>query len=242
MKLFVGLGNPGAKYARHRHNVGFMALDRIAARHDFGSWRRRFQGETAEARLGGERVVLLKPTTYMNDSGQSVGEAQRFLKIPLDNIYVFHDEIDLAPGKLKVKTGGGNAGHNGLRSISAHIGNDYQRVRIGVGHPGVKDAVAHYVLRDFAKAEHAWLDPLLDAMAAAAPFLAKGDSARFLSQVALEMRAEEAETKTPREAARREEKPRAKAPHPAGERAGKRAGALAENLKKWIAGRGGRSK
>jgi peptidyl-tRNA hydrolase, PTH1 family len=239
MKLFVGLGNPGAKYARHRHNVGFMALDRIVERHDFGSWRRRFQGETAEASLGGERVVLLKPTTYMNDSGQSVGEAQRFLKIPLEDVYVFHDEIDLAPGKVKVKTGGGNAGHNGLRSISAHIGNEYQRVRIGVGHPGVKDAVAHYVLHDFAKVEYQWLDPLLDAMAAAVPFLAKGDAARFLSQVALKLRAEEPSKEPQPEKARKEPEPRAKKPHPAGERVGKRAGALAENLKKWLAGRGG---
>ncbi len=239
MKLFVGLGNPGAKYAGHRHNVGFMALERIAARHDFGSWRKRFQAETAETDIGGERIVLLKPQTYMNESGQSVGEACRFLKIPVEDVYVFHDEIDLAPGKLKVKTGGGNAGHNGLRSISAHIGNEYQRVRIGVGHPGVKDAVAHYVLHDFAKAEYEWLDPMLDAMAIAAPFLAKGDSARFLSQVALEMRGDEPEKKPPREPARTEEKPRARAPHPAGERAGKRATALADNLKKWLAGRDG---
>ncbi len=239
MKLFVGLGNPGAKYARHRHNVGYMALDRIAERHDFGSWRRRFQGETAEASLDGERVVLLKPTTYMNDSGQSVGEAQRFHKIPLDDVYVFHDEIDLAPGKVKVKTGGGNAGHNGLRSISAHIGNDYQRVRIGVGHPGVKDAVAHYVLHDFAKVEYDWLEPLLDALAASAGFLARGDSARFLSHVALELRAEEPPKEPRPERARKEPEPRAKKPHPAGERVAKRAGALAENLKKWLAGRGG---
>jgi len=239
MKLFVGLGNPGAKYARQRHNVGFMALESIAARHDFGSWRRRFQGETAEASLDGERVVLLKPTTYMNDSGQSVGEAQRFLKIPLDDVYVFHDEIDLAPGKVKVKTGGGNAGHNGLRSISAHIGNEYQRVRIGVGHPGVKDAVAHYVLHDFAKVEYQWLEPLLDAIAATAPYLARGDSARFLSQVALELRAEEPAKRALPERARKSAAPRAKTPHPAGERVGKRAGALAENLKKWLAGRGG---
>jgi PTH1 family peptidyl-tRNA hydrolase len=167
-----------------------------------------------------------------------VGEAQRFLKIALDDVYVFHDEIDLAPGKLKVKTGGGNAGHNGLRSISAHIGNDYQRVRIGVGHPGVKDAVAHYVLHDFAKAEYQWLDPLLDAMAASAPFLAKGDAARFLSQVALSLRNEEPVKAMP--AAHKETEPRAKTAHPAGERAGKRAGALAENLKKWLAGRGGK--
>lgn len=235
MKLFVGLGNPGAQYARHRHNVGYVALDRIAAAHSLGAWRKRFQGETAEGTLGGARVVLLKPTTYMNDSGRAVGEAARFLKIPLEDIYVFHDEIDLAPGKLKVKVGGGNAGHNGLRSITAHMGNDYSRVRIGVGHPGVKDAVAHYVLHDFAKAEYAWLDPLLEAVAEAAPYLAKGDAARFLSQVALKTRAEDASE---------DRAPSPKAPvrtpaasHPAGERAAKRAGALAENLKKWLAGR-----
>jgi PTH1 family peptidyl-tRNA hydrolase len=236
MKLFVGLGNPGAQYARHRHNVGFVALDRIAAAHNLGPWRKRFQGETAEGTLGGERVVLLKPTTYMNDSGRSVGEAARFLKIPVEDIYVFHDEIDLAPAKLKVKAGGGNAGHNGLRSLTAHLGNEYNRVRIGVGHPGAKDAVAHYVLRDFAKVEYAWLDPLLDAMADAAPFLAKGDSARFLSQVALKTRdtddaPEEPEPPPPKKAARSASK------HPAGERASKRVGALAENLKKWLAGR-----
>ncbi|MEI9901417.1 MAG: aminoacyl-tRNA hydrolase [Hyphomicrobium sp.] len=235
MKLFVGLGNPGGEYARHRHNVGFMALDKIAAAHGFGAWRKRFQGETAEGSIGGERVVLLKPTTYMNESGRAVGEAARFLKIPLEDIYVFHDEIDLAPAKLKVKAGGGNAGHNGLRSITAHLGNDYTRVRIGVGHPGSKDAVAHYVLRDFAKAEYAWLDPMLDAIADAAPFLAKGDSARFLSQVALKTRDdEEPEAEAPPPKA----KPAPRNPHPAGERQGKRASALAENLKKWLAGRG----
>jgi PTH1 family peptidyl-tRNA hydrolase len=238
MKLFVGLGNPGAQYARHRHNVGYVALERIAAAQGFGPWRKRFSGETAEGTLGGERVVLLKPTTYMNDSGRSVGEAARFLKIPIEDIYVFHDEIDLAPAKLKVKAGGGNAGHNGLRSLTAHMGNDYNRVRIGVGHPGSKDAVAHYVLRDFAKVEYGWLDPLIDAMADAAPFLAKGDSARFLSQVALKSRdagevMEEREPSPPKKA----ERPRS-ASHPAGERAAKRAGALAENLKKWLAGRG----
>lgn len=235
MKLFVGLGNPGAQYARHRHNVGFMALDRIVDAHNLGSWRKRFQGETAEGTLGGERVVLLKPTTYMNDSGRSVGEAARFLKIDVGDIYVFHDEIDLAPGKLKVKSGGGNAGHNGLRSVTAHMGNDYHRVRIGVGHPGAKDAVAYYVLRDFAKVEYAWLDPLLDAMAEAAPFLAKGDSARFLSQVALKTREDDAAEEPEPPAEKPARAPRS--PHPAGERAAKRAGALAENLKKWLAGR-----
>jgi PTH1 family peptidyl-tRNA hydrolase len=236
MKLFVGLGNPGTEYARQRHNVGFMALDKIAEAHGFGAWRRRFQGETAEGTIGGERVVLLKPMTYMNESGRSVGEAARFLKIPVEDIYVFHDEIDLAPAKLKVKTGGGNAGHNGLRSITAHMGNEYHRVRIGVGHPGAKDAVAHYVLHDFAKVEYAWLDPMLDAMAYAAPFLAKGDGSRFLSQVALKTRDEdepEAEAAPPPKP-----KPAPRNPHPAGERQSKRATALADNLKKWLAGRG----
>lgn len=239
MKLFVGLGNPGAKYARHRHNVGFMALDRIAERHDAGPWRRRFQGETAEVRLGNQRVMLLKPSTYMNESGQSVGEAQRFLKIPVEDVYVFHDEIDLAPSKLKVKAGGGNAGHNGLRSVSAHIGNEYNRVRIGVGHPGSKDAVAHYVLHDFAKVEYEWLEPLLDAMSDSARFLAQGDSSRFLSHVASTMRALETgeEDEAPEPPAPKKEPKRAAKPHPAGERAAKRAGALAENLKKWLAGR-----
>jgi PTH1 family peptidyl-tRNA hydrolase len=235
MKLFVGLGNPGGEYARHRHNVGFMALDRIADTHKLGPWRKRFQGEAAEGSIGGERVVLLKPMTYMNESGRAVGEAARFLKIPPDDIYVFHDEIDLAPTKLKAKLGGGNAGHNGLRSITAHLGNEYNRVRIGVGHPGSKDAVAHYVLRDFAKAEYSWLDPMLDAMADAAPYLAKGDSARFLSHVALKTREDgEPEPDAPPPKA----KPAPRNPHPSGERQGKRASALAENLKKWLAGRG----
>ena len=239
MKLFVGLGNPGEKYARHRHNVGFMAIDRIASRHDAGPWRRRFQGVTTEGSLAGKRVLLLKPATYMNDSGQSVGEALRFLKISTDDVYVFHDEIDLAPGKVKVKAGGGNAGHNGLRSITAHIGNDYNRVRIGVGHPGVKEAVPHYVLHDFAKVEYQWLEPLLDAMAESARFLAQGDSARFLSHTASALRAIETAEEDEDEPPPRKAPPK-RTPHPAGERMGKRAGALADNLKKWLAGRGGK--
>ena len=165
MKLFVGLGNPGDKYARNRHNVGFMAVERIAAAHGFSPWRRKFQGEVAEGTIAGERVLLLKPMTYMNESGRSVGEAARFLKIDLADIVVFHDELDLQPGKVRVKTGGGNAGHNGLKSITAHVGNDYVRVRIGIGHPGSKDAVVPYVLNDFAKADRAWLNPLLAAIA-----------------------------------------------------------------------------
>ncbi len=236
MKLFVGLGNPGAKYARNRHNVGFMAVETIAERHGLGPWRRRFHGEATEGTLSGERVLLLKPTTYMNDSGRSVGEAQRFLKIPLEDIYVFHDEIDLAPGKLKVKTGGGNAGHNGLRSISAHSGNDYNRVRIGVGHPGVREAVAHYVLHDFAKVEYEWLEPMLDAMAAFAPFLAKGDAARFLSQVALKLRESDDSaskaTSEPSDARKSSERPPAS-------KLGKGQGSLADSLKKWLMGKPG---
>ena len=187
MKLFVGLGNPGDEYARNRHNVGFMCVDRIAAAHGFSPWKKKFQGFACEGEIAGERVLLLKPQTYMNESGRSVGEAARFLKIAEGDIVVFYDEIDLTPGKLKVKTGGGNAGHNGLRSISAHLDNDYVRVRIGVGHPGNKELVARWVLNDFAKADGEWLDPLLDAIAKSAGRIAKGDQARFMTDVAREL-------------------------------------------------------
>ncbi len=187
MKLFVGLGNPGAKYAGHRHNIGFMAVDRIAEGHGFGPWRLRFQGLTSEGALGGEKVLLLKPQTYMNESGRSVGEAMRFLKLAADDVTVFHDEIDLAPAKLKVKTGGGHAGHNGLRSLHAHIGDAYHRVRMGVGHPGHKDAVPGYVLHDFAKADQGWLDDMLRGIEDGAPDLARGDAAAFQNKVALRL-------------------------------------------------------
>ncbi|WP_210526521.1 aminoacyl-tRNA hydrolase [Rubellimicrobium arenae] len=187
MKLFVGLGNPGAQYARHRHNIGFMAVDRIAEGHGFGPWRSRFQGQTSEGVLAGEKVLLLKPQTYMNDSGRSVGEAMRFLKIALPDVVVFHDEIDLAPARLKVKTGGGHAGHNGLRSLHAHVGDAYHRVRMGVGHPGHKDAVPGYVLHDFAKAEQGWLDDMLRGIEDGAPALAQGDWATFQNKVALRL-------------------------------------------------------
>jgi PTH1 family peptidyl-tRNA hydrolase len=242
MKLFVGLGNPGSSYARHRHNVGFMALDRIAERHGFAPWKKRFHGLVTDGPIGGRRVLLLKPQTYMNDSGQAVGEAQRYLKISEEDIYVFHDEIDLAPAKLKVKVGGGNAGHNGLRSISAHIGNEYARVRIGVGHPGSKDLVSHYVLHDFAKADADWLDPMLDAMADAAGRLAAGDSARFLTDVARALQADKGSDKNEQKSGDKPaaitSAPRATAPvaHPAGERQSKRGNALTENLKKWLRG------
>jgi PTH1 family peptidyl-tRNA hydrolase len=192
MKLLVGLGNPGKDYARHRHNVGFMALERIAERHGLGPWKKRHRALVAEGQIGGSRVMLLMPQTYMNESGQAVGEAQRYLKIPEGDIVVLHDEIDLAPGKLKIKVGGGNAGHNGLRSISAHVGNAYARVRIGVGHPGSKDAVIGYVLHDFAKADQVWLEPMLDAIAEAAGRLAAGDDARFLTDVARRLQGPEA--------------------------------------------------
>ncbi|MCP1167546.1 aminoacyl-tRNA hydrolase [Limimaricola litoreus] len=187
MKLFVGLGNPGGKYAQNRHNIGFMAVDRIAADHGFSPWRAKFQGEIAEGRLGSEKVLLLKPMTFMNLSGQSVGEAARFHKLDSTDICVFHDEIDLAPGRLKTKAGGGHAGHNGLRSIHQHLGPHYDRVRMGVGHPGHKDAVPGYVLKDFAKADEAWLDDMLRGISDGAASLAAGDDARFLNAVALRL-------------------------------------------------------
>ncbi len=171
MLLIVGLGNPGAQYAGHRHNVGAMAVDAIYSRHTFSPWRTRFHAEIAEGHLGGDKAVLMKPTTFMNESGQAVGEALRFFKIEPADVVVIHDELDLAPGKTRVKTGGGAAGHNGLRSVTAHIGNDYRRVRIGVGHPGHKDLVHGHVLHDFAKADREWLDPLLSAIAANADLL-----------------------------------------------------------------------
>ncbi|SLN24130.1 aminoacyl-tRNA hydrolase [Roseisalinus antarcticus] len=187
MKLFVGLGNPGPKYARTRHNIGFMAVDRIAADHGFPAFRSKFQGEVAEGRIGSDRIVLLKPMTFMNLSGQSVGEAMRFYKLEPTDITVFHDEIDLAPGKLRAKAGGGHAGHNGLRSIHQHIGPHYDRIRLGVGHPGRKEAVPGYVLHDFAKADEDWLDDLLRGIGDGAPALAAGDAPRFLNAVSLRL-------------------------------------------------------
>ncbi|MFG6517817.1 aminoacyl-tRNA hydrolase [Sulfitobacter sp. 1A13496] len=185
MKLIVGLGNPGAKYARNRHNIGFMALDRIAEDHGFSAWKGKFQGSVSEGRFGSDRAVLLKPETFMNNSGQSVQAAMKFYKIDPADVVVFHDELDLAPGKVKCKTGGGHAGHNGLRSIHAHIGADYDRVRMGIGHPGHKDAVAGYVLRDFPKADEGWLDDVLRGVSDGAADLARGDTGRFMNAVAL---------------------------------------------------------
>mgnify|MGYP001259448908 CR=1 FL=1 len=184
MQLFVGLGNPGSQYAGNRHNIGFMAVDRIAEVYGFGPWRSRFKGLTAEGVINGEKVLLLKPQTYMNLSGESVAEAMRFYKLPLEALLVFHDELDVAPGKLKMKVGGGAAGHNGLRSIDSHLGPDYRRARLGIGHPGSKERVHGWVLGDFAKADQPWLEAFLDAIAREAGWLAKGNDARFASSVA----------------------------------------------------------
>jgi peptidyl-tRNA hydrolase, PTH1 family len=189
MRLFVGLGNPGAKYGGNRHNIGFMAVDEIARRHGFAPWRRRFQGETAEGTLDGERVVLLRPSTFMNDSGRAVQEAANFFKLSVGDITVFQDELELPPGKVRVKVGGGIAGHNGLRSISQHIGNDYRRVRLGIGHPGVKELVHGYVLSDFAKDERPWVEALREAIADNAGLLATGRDSTFQNKVHLAMQA-----------------------------------------------------
>lgn len=185
MQLFVGLGNPGTKYSGNRHNIGFMALDRLAEDHGFSPWRSKFQASLCEGRLGREKIILLKPETFMNLSGQSVGEAMRFFKLGVADITVLHDELDLAPGKCRVKQGGGHAGHNGLRSIHSHIGADYARVRLGIGHPGHKDAVSGYVLRDFAKADQDWLDDLMRGISDGAAHLAAGDAGKFMNAVAL---------------------------------------------------------
>jgi peptidyl-tRNA hydrolase, PTH1 family len=231
MKLFVGLGNPGAQYAFNRHNVGFMAADAIAGAHDFPAWRKRFSSLVTEGRLGREQVLMLKPQTYMNESGRAVGEAFRFYKLDLDDVVVFHDEIDLAPGKVRVKTGGGVAGHNGLKSLSAHIGNDYARVRIGVGHPGHKDLVSGYVLHDFTKADYDWLEPLIGAIAAEAPHLADGAYDKFQSLIAHRVQTEEAEEQAPRaKTPAKRKKPQAeKKSEPAAAQ-----GTLAEKLRRWF--------
>ena len=200
MKLIVGLGNPGAKYARNRHNIGFMALDEIAAAHGFSPWRGKFQGQVSEGRVGAEKVILLKPETFMNLSGQSVGEAMRYLKLTPADVIVFHDEIDLAPAKIRCKTGGGHAGHNGLRSIHAHIGADYARVRVGVGHPGHKDAVPGYVLRDFAKADADWLDDALRGISDGTVYLVEGDAAKFLNAIGLRLTPARSSTTVPKPA------------------------------------------
>jgi PTH1 family peptidyl-tRNA hydrolase len=187
MLLFVGLGNPGPQYAGNRHNIGFMAVERIARRHDIVPFRRKFQGVAVEGTIAGEKLLLLLPGTYMNESGRAVQEAARFYKIEPAAVIVFHDEVELPPGKVRVKIGGGNAGHNGLRSISAHIGNDYRRVRMGVGHPGDKNLMERYVLQDFAKDEWPWVEALCDVVADSAALLVEGQDSTFQNKVHLAM-------------------------------------------------------
>jgi PTH1 family peptidyl-tRNA hydrolase len=185
MLLLVGLGNPGLKYAANRHNIGFVAIDAIARRHGFAVWRGKFQSAIAEGMLAGTKVLALKPQTYMNDSGRAVGEAARFFQIPPDHVVVLHDELDLPLGKVRAKTGGGHAGHNGLRSIEAHIGPDFHRIRLGIGHPGEKSLVHHYVLDDFSKAELALAEDLVQAVAAEADLIGKGDFATLQNRIHL---------------------------------------------------------
>jgi PTH1 family peptidyl-tRNA hydrolase len=186
MKLWVGLGNPGPEHARQRHNIGFMALEAIAARHRFSPWRSRFRGQVCEGTIAGQKILALKPETYMNESGTAVQPAAFFYKLKPEAITAFHDELDLGPGKLRVKRAGGAAGHNGLRSIDRQLGaQDYWRVRLGIGHPGQKERVTGHVLGDFAKGDREWLDPLLDAVAEAAPLLAEGRTEEFMTRVAL---------------------------------------------------------
>lgn len=227
MHLLVGLGNPGRQYAGHRHNIGAMAADAIARRHGFPAYKSKFEGLVADGTIDGERVLLLKPETYMNRSGDSIAAAMRFYKLPVENVIVFYDELDLAPGKVRVKTGGGTGGHNGLRSIDPQIGNGYHRVRLGIGHPGHKELVKRHVLSDFAKADYAWLDPLLDAVAENAGLLVTGDTANFMNRMALAINGE-------KPAARREEAPQ---PAPRSEKpADDASGPMAGMLKKLFGG------
>ncbi len=191
MLLFVGLGNPGQDYVRNRHNIGFMAIDEIVRRHAFGAGRRKFQGVMAEGALADQKVVALKPATYMNDSGRSVGEAMRFYGMEPGAVFVFHDELDLLAGKVRVKTGGGTAGHNGIRSVGAHIGNDFHRVRLGIGHPGERDRVYRHVLGDFAKSDAAWVVPMLEAIGEHAALLATGQAASFQNKIHLALNPED---------------------------------------------------
>ena len=183
MLLLVGLGNPGPTYAENRHNIGFMAIDAIARRHALPPFRKRFNGLLTEGTIDGQSVILLKPQTFMNKSGDSVAGPVRFYKLKPKDVVVFHDDLDLQPGKIRVKSGGGHGGHNGLRSIDSHLGRDYRRVRLGIGHPGDKDRVHGYVLHDFYRADRPWLDPLLDAIAEAAPLRVAGDDGRFMNKV-----------------------------------------------------------
>lgn len=199
MRVIVGLGNPGSKYAFNRHNIGFLAVDEIHRQNSgFGPWRNRFQAETSEGTLDGEKVLLVKPTTYMNESGRSVGEIIRFFKLSPDDVLVIYDEIDLPPAKFRMKSGGGHGGHNGLRSVSAHVGDTYHRLRLGVGHPGRKELVSGYVLHDFAKADRSWLDPLIEEIGRQAGMLAKGQYSQFANKMHLTLSPEKDRNRSPK--------------------------------------------
>lgn len=201
MRLIVGLGNPGAQYQRNRHNIGFMAVDEIHRLHSsFTPWRNRFQAQVSEGRLGAEKVLLMKPSTYMNDSGRAVGEALRFFKIAPEDTVVLYDELDLPSAKFRMKAGGGHGGHNGLRSITAHIGQNYRRLRLGIGHPGDKKLVSNHVLGDFAKVDSAWLDPLLAEIAGNVELLAQGKDSQFANKLTLALEPEKAQRGTGRPA------------------------------------------
>ncbi|NBN76895.1 aminoacyl-tRNA hydrolase [Microvirga tunisiensis] len=207
MQIIVGLGNPGGQYARNRHNIGFMAVDEIHRRNPgFSPWRARFQGEASEGTLAGEKVMLLKPMTYMNESGRSVGEAMRFYKLEPKDILVLYDELDLPPAKFRMKSGGGHGGHNGLRSITAHVGDAYRRLRLGIGHPGDKKLVSNYVLGDFAKVDQEWLEPMLTAIADYAGMLARGEDSQFANKLTLVLEPEKA--RRPDKTAKAEKAPR----------------------------------
>ncbi|MBZ8134878.1 aminoacyl-tRNA hydrolase [Afifella sp. IM 167] len=226
MLLIVGLGNPGRRYANHRHNIGFMAVDQIHRRHRFSNWRARFQGELAEGQLEGEKAAVLKPATFMNHSGQSVGEAMRFYKLTPEDILVIHDDLDLAPGKVRLKKGGGHGGHNGLRSLDQHIGKNYRRMRLGIGHPGSKELVNGWVLHDFSQEERSWREPLLDAVADNVALLAAGDEANFMNRVHLATASQEEPPPPPK-------RPPSSGTGPEG----RHPGALADGLKRLF-GRG----
>ena len=185
MIVIAGLGNPGSKYAGNRHNIGFMAVDALHRRHSFSPWSKKFKAEIAEGEIAGERVLLIKPQSFMNLSGEAVGEALRFYKLGPDKLTVLYDELDLAPGRVRIKTGGGHGGHNGIKSLDAHCGKDYRRVRLGIGHPGSKEAVQHHVLGDFAKSDRSWLEPLLDTLADHADMLVRAEDSQLLNKLAL---------------------------------------------------------
>ena len=239
MKLLVGLGNPGKQYVRNRHNVGYMAVDKIAETQSFKNWRGRFQGEVSDGLIDSIKCLLLKPKTYMNDSGFSVSEAVRFYKIPIEDIFVFHDEIDLDPGKIKVKTGGGTAGHNGLKSISAQIGNDYTRVRIGVGRPGRKELVHKYVLQNFSKEDQTWLPSTLDAIAEACGSLVAGRADKFMNEIAIRLRADTQPVENSRNETAEQISEQVNTARDKPEVDPKtKSGALAEKLKVWLTSKG----